>query len=168
MRKSPPIFCAAKQQCITVGQFYGRRIEDTVNWIRPITLSEDRVICIAGEKRKPCSCLHMSFTGSGIWRKHLGVQEHNLISKCRSCELVILASCISGKAIWNKRVVSAPDLHCGHCSHAHRLISGTKNWCAHIEVHCSHDLMNAVLCCTVNLEKMDKANRDFSRVLISV
>jgi hypothetical protein len=49
MRNSSSIFNATKQQGISILQPHCARIEDTVDWVGPMGLRQDRVIRIAGK-----------------------------------------------------------------------------------------------------------------------
>ena len=51
MRQAGPVFNAAKQQSVSVGQRHGPGVEDTVDRIGPVFPAEDRIAGIAREQR---------------------------------------------------------------------------------------------------------------------
>ena len=50
MRQAAPVFDAAKQQSISVGQDHGPSVEDAVNRIWPVFPAEDRIAGMTGEE----------------------------------------------------------------------------------------------------------------------
>ena len=89
-----PVFNAAEQQCVAIGQPHCPGIEDAVNRIGPIPLRQNRVIRIAGKQRESCFGFNVRFIRAGVFRFSLGnirIQEEVLISSCCSGAFVTVA-----------------------------------------------------------------------------
>jgi len=68
MRQSPPVFHAAKQQGISVGQPCRARIEDTVDRVGPILPAEDRIRRMTYKQRINSGYLRMLLFNSEVFR----------------------------------------------------------------------------------------------------